>query len=619
MLECHLTTEQALPLVCLCSLLSFLTGVGIGGNDLSANFAMVVGSGSLNMKQAIIYCVVFELLGALFMGGKVSNTIRNGIVNPILFDRSADMVVGGMTCATFSSALWLFLSTQFGLPVSITHTVVGSVLGFAIFSVGSFEYVLFGGIKKIIVSWLLAPVLAAIVTALFFSFLRSKVLGAKGSFARAERALPYLMAFSLFVDLCFIFIEQPPVLNNTFALLMPQPMQFSLLTILIGMFSYWANLYLFPSTVAEAKGLSHFCWEAEVVTTRAMEDDETDPAETRSEASQPSTTLSHFALLREGTLDALVKSEGGFGPTRERGAETETNSATSHNAPAAIYRASSFSASDAKIVSRGSAVKIVSNSSGAAAKRVSFNQAPMVDATSATTILHHNRTTYGTLDTDEVSFGDSGEMDVGDEIAKHMNPIRYGGILVAHFNPRAEYLFTVLQVFAGAMSSFVHGAVAGANATATFMILYETFSRHYLSIDASSTSSDPLNSQWAILPAMLGITIGMCSLGARLMKTVGMDLVTVTPARGWTMQVGGTLVTMVCTGLGIPVSLSQCQVGAAIGCGVTDAGGTMAGVSWSVVFKIIAGWVVTLVIGSCTTGLTMRVLAHFYCGMQFYH
>ncbi|EPY15861.1 hypothetical protein STCU_11713 [Strigomonas culicis] len=95
------------------------------------------------------------------------------------------------------------------------------------------------------------------------------------------------------------------------------------------------------------------------------------------------------------------------------------------------------------------------------------------------------------------------------------------------------------------------------------------------------------------------------------MKTVGVELVTVTPARGWCIQVGGTFITMILTGLGIPVSLSQSQVGAAIGCGVLDA--KWRGVSWRLVGKIIGGWVVTLIISALTTGVAMILLGSYLC------
>lgn len=185
-----------------------------------------------------------------------------------------------------------------------------------------------------------------------------------------------------------------------------------------------------------------------------------------------------------------------------------------------------------------------------------------------------------------------------------LRPINFGGLLVKPFNPRAEYLFTVLQVIMGTISSFVHGAVAGANATTAFIILYDAFTNDELSI------SD-LTSTWSVLPAMLGMAIGMYALGSSLMKTVGVELVTVTPSRGWCIQFGGTLVTMVLTGVGIPVSLSQAQVGAAIGCGILDA--RSRGVSWGIVTKIITGWVITLIVSATTTALAMIVLGFFVC------
>lgn len=632
MLQCHLTIEQALPLVCMCSILSFLCGVGIGGNDLSANFAMVVGSGSLNMKQAIVYCVVFELLGAFFMGGHVSNMIRHGIIDAALFDMSPDMVVGGMTCATLSSALWLYLSTAFGLPVSITHTVVGSVLGFGIFSVGSFKYVRMDGLQLIVASWLVAPIFSAIATAVLFWIVRRFVLRAqlKRSFTLASRALPYCMFFSLMIDVGFIFIEQPPLLQRTLNRVMPTYASFTLLTALVAVGCHVANKLVLPGTVEEAKSLTTFCWESEVVTTQVKSGSNT-PVEQHS--AEPCGANEGMPLGDE-TVSIVLDD----GDVSSCGSTTASQRLHSHHRA----RMSSMSVMDSKLERQDTqeivvraAPRIVSilrkplNQGGstpppsehellASKRRVSYGSTTACDPHAGASVVSPLYSSRGP------TFDDSDEP-AGDALAGAMSPIRYGSdVTVRHFNPQSEYLFTVLQVLAGAMSSFVHGAVAGANATATFVILYDTFARHYLqdaiendSLDGDASAS-PLSVRWAMLPAMLGISIGMISLGSRLMKTVGMDLVTVTPARGWCMQVGGTLITMICTGIGIPVSLSQCQIGAAIGCGVTDAGGKLSGVSWRVVLKIMAGWILTLLIGSITTGLTMRVLAHVYCGLQFY-
>lgn len=957
MFECHLNIEEALPLVCLCSLLSFLCGVGIGGNDLSANFAMVVGSGSLNMKQAILCCVVFELLGAAFMGGRVSATIRNGIVDPLLYQQSPDMVIGGMLCATFSAALWLYLSTVFGLPVSITHTVVGSVLGFGIFSMGTFQYIRVGGIELIALSWLAAPVLSAVATAALFGVLRSVVLrgpggpegGSQGQFRsaggapaaiartsssssssssscstavgkpscgsrhsstgdasdkavneehdesvstmttvrnvrrrRLDRlrrlylrfhdqvvfrqalwAMPFCMALSLLIDLGFVFLAQPPILTQGLLprIMGSQPVMFVFGFVVIVAASLWAAWQVFPRTAEEARQQRAFCWEQEVVSTTtadvhrhhhhppaAQRSHKGDPRHPQGSVSQeelaeqeealpsapvallppqaaggaapttvtPTTTgaltvarhssgltrltsaIAHHQSIPERTMDVVVQAKPTTAPSTTTAGRPPIAPLTTASAAAAAKEMSSSSraprvaapgllqadvegaalTADNAVLQpitvqertsqfvaeataslpqrqqrphtdtetaqllpssssqRDSNVKQSASSSSSNRHRVAnygstttskSNQHNSATATTAAkndslvscgsypngtdneeeemrseeaAILLALRQAHGLNDValedllNDEADDDSApeELDHDDEIGRSFTssaaaqyssrrwfsrclpPIVYGGgkassspsapaaarssclrkegeeldgnvfenesgnnnnetedcVLVPAFYPPAEYLFTGLQVLAGAMSSFVHGAVAGANATATFTVLYEAFSRHYLTKRVvnrhgeesyiAASADDPsslLSSSWAMLPAMFGIAVGMASLGSRLMKTVGVDLVTVTPVRGWAIQVGATLVTMICTALGIPVSLSQCQVGAAIGCGVLDAGGWKHGVSWGLVGKIIGGWVVTLLIGSLTTGLTMRILAHYYCGMLF--
>lgn len=453
---------------------------------------MVVGSGALDMRRAIIYCTVFELLGAAFMGGHVSETIRTDIIDPVLLTERRDVVLIGMTCACFAAALWLYLSAVFGLPVSITHTVVGSFVGFAIFSTGSFQFVQFLGVVKILISWLFSPTAACVLTAGIFYLLRKYILEVKDrSFQRTVKSVPYCLGFSLLINLMFIVIEQTPLFSVTIAKFIPIRAQyFIILTTIFFVCCFFSFLKL-PRLAAEAKGRSSFVWLT--------------------------------ALSRVGN---------------------------------------------------------------------SRDSAPSSPAT------------YGTLAAGKV--GSPTGLDVADdwELDNTVPPMAFGGLAVTPFNPRAEFLFTLLQVVAGSVSSFVHGAVAGANATAAFVIFYDTFA-------ASKLNAGQIHSGWAVLPAMAGMAIGILTLGERLMKTVGAELVALTPARGWCIQIGATLVTMVFTGIGIPLSLSQAQVGAAIGCGLLDA--QWRGVSWRVVSKIACGWALTLVVASVTTGVLMWLLAFFYC------
>ncbi|KAG5490492.1 hypothetical protein JKF63_00612 [Porcisia hertigi] len=703
---CKVDVEATLPLVCIGTLLSFLCGVGIGANDLSANFAMVVGSGSLNMKQAIIYCTVFELLGAAFMGGHVSNTIRGGIVDPVLFSQNRDVVVIGMTCASFAAALWLYLSTVLGLPVSITHTVVGSILGFALFVTGGFAYVKSSGLVVVVISWVAAPIAACGVTALLFFLVRRDIFNVKGrSFEVAVSWLPHCLLASLLIDFFFIVIEQPPIMSQTFAQYIPLQAQYIVLLAFIFLFCWAAKAWVFPEVVTAAKSAQSFVWESDALRTepvdvwdvsprdevkissclnsrelpspmaaitsgrqpsqrhhhhhRQLQQVPADATATESMAAPaapqwPQTTQSDKVTLVP-TLSSLPLSpldSGLADHDRSECNSSDCQTVSRPGTPAPLHQncslvLSSISPSGNSFVCTGCKVRLTPVHTRSHPPALPLNPPPF---STSTALGSHNAkcarclpgrnlascdptdnerqqlqsvgvAMYGStqpavvsanteqgpvvvsLSTPSVHSEDEfGEEDWAMDHAMH--PIRFGGILIKPFNPRAEYLFTGLQVVAGSISSFVHGAVAGANATAAFVILYDAFTNHEL-------QEPGLSSRWAMLPAMLGIAIGMFGLGASLMKTVGMELVTVTPARGWCIQVGGTLVTMVLTGVGIPVSLSQSQIGAAIGCGVLDA--KLSGVSWGVVTKVATGWVVTVIISAATTALSTWLLASLLC------
>ncbi|KAH9599176.1 Phosphate transporter [Trypanosoma melophagium] len=646
--NCDLPLSRSLPLVCICSLFSFLCGVGIGANDLSANFAMVVGSGSLNMRQAIVYCTFFELLGAAFMGGHVSGTIRNGIVDPVLFSMNRDMVLIGMTCASFAVALWLYLSTVFGLPVSITHTVVGSILGFAISSSGSFAYVQPVGIVKIVISWLLAPIAAGVITSIIFYLLRKYILKVKGvSFQNALWSLPYCLAFSLIIELMFLMIEKPPILAVTVAQFMPLWVQYILLLLLIMGVCFFASSVLFPRLAEEARKQSSFVWESDVLRTE-VETPAAHPAASNTntntnnmDTSAVKTTMDDAAVGEEHLRFSFVTpTEVATTATHENVSERTDELSLQKSISIILHGTrgflqSSMEATDLNLLQQQHRVRTApvvrrsplpenlherDDQRGLTAS-VSMASTLLPTTTGTGTATTKPMTSYGTLEakrhlkkgepTSPMEESSPSLIDLYDEFAEPdwemdhpMQPIRFGGLLIKPFNPRAEYLYTALQVVAGSMSSFVHGAVAGANATATFVILYHAFA-------VGELREGPLDTTWAVLPAMLGIAIGMFTLGSRLMQTVGVELVTVTPARGWCIQVGSTLVTMLLTGVGIPVSLSQAQVGAAVGCGALDA--RAKGVAWGIVGKIVCGWVVTLVISAVTTAVAMQLLASVYC------
>ena len=109
---------------------------GIGGNDFANAMGTSVGSGAISVKQAIIIAAIFEFSGAFLAGGHVTKTIRKSIIDPTPIMGNHEILVYGMLSALIAAALWLTIASWMGWPVSTTHSIIGSIVGFAIVGIG---------------------------------------------------------------------------------------------------------------------------------------------------------------------------------------------------------------------------------------------------------------------------------------------------------------------------------------------------------------------------------------------------------------------------------------------------------------------------------------------------
>ena len=75
-----------LTLTIIILLAGFYMAWNIGANDVSNAMGTSVGSGALTLFKAVIIAGVLEFCGAFFLGGNVSRTLQQGLVNPDFFD-----------------------------------------------------------------------------------------------------------------------------------------------------------------------------------------------------------------------------------------------------------------------------------------------------------------------------------------------------------------------------------------------------------------------------------------------------------------------------------------------------------------------------------------------------
>lgn len=118
-------------------IIAFILAFGIGANDVANSFGTSVGAKVLTLRQAFVLACVFETLGAVLLGSKVSDTIRKGIIDITPYQNESSLLMVGNVAALSGSCVWLIAATLLRLPVSATHSIVGSTVGFALVAHGA--------------------------------------------------------------------------------------------------------------------------------------------------------------------------------------------------------------------------------------------------------------------------------------------------------------------------------------------------------------------------------------------------------------------------------------------------------------------------------------------------
>lgn len=164
----------------------------IGANDVANAMGTSVGAKSLTYKQAILIAAVAEFAGALFVGGHVSDTIRKGMVDPTIFSGIPMHLVYGMIASLIAAAIWLHVASYLGWPVSTTHSIVGAVVGFGVIA-GGLDAIHWGKVVKVVLSWVISPLMGALFAFLIFKFIHTQVFNKRNPLSQAKKIAPFLV------------------------------------------------------------------------------------------------------------------------------------------------------------------------------------------------------------------------------------------------------------------------------------------------------------------------------------------------------------------------------------------------------------------------------------------
>jgi PiT family inorganic phosphate transporter len=199
----------------LAGLLAMYMAWAIGANDVANAMGTSVGSGAITIAQAVIIAGIFEFAGAYFVGGHVTDTVRKGMLDQSLI--SDQQLLWGMLASLVSAATLLLAATTYGLPVSTTHAIVGSIIGFGAVAV-DFNAVAWGQVGLIAASWITSPLMGGVLAYLTFQFIRRCILDRDDPMAAAKRHGPMFFFAVTFVIGLVTFFKGLKNLNLDFDL-----------------------------------------------------------------------------------------------------------------------------------------------------------------------------------------------------------------------------------------------------------------------------------------------------------------------------------------------------------------------------------------------------------------
>eukprot|EP00171_Calliarthron_tuberculosum_P008452 IDg8452t1 len=539
-------------IVILGGFLAFTMAWGIGANDVANAFATSVGAGSLSLRGAskkIIDASVFDPVK--------SNGSSNG----------PEILMTGFLVALISSTTWLILATYLSLPVSTTHSIIGSLIGVGIAYRGSAAVIWISsgsGFKKlrgvvgVILSWVISPVLSGIFAIIVFLLVRHTVLRTKNPVRNGFLFLPLFYGLTIAVTLFFIIYKGSPKLKLDKKFSVGQAIGIAIgCGTVVSLLSWW---FLIPQAKRWVDR-----WEAREIAKMRNPDS----PETKVKKSKVNSVLEKVGINLE--IDEELDED-----------VIQMHDNVEKFDPKAEQLFSWLQVFTAAFDAFAHGANDVANSIGPFASIYQlYTNSGLI---SAPTNKPPNASISGVF-TEGLKKGDS--FKEGDKIPD-------GEAFCGSFEGVDFFSCKV---------RFPNLSQGDSNSKSKPFSIYDTEGKFKVTKTCFEKCSPggytKYSSQkkavelWILALGGIGIVAGLAMWGYRIIVAIGMKLTKLTPSRGFSIEIGAAITVIIASRIGLPVSTTHCQVGATMGVGLVEfKKGT---VNWKQFAYICAGWVFTVV------------------------
>ncbi|XP_060107661.1 sodium-dependent phosphate transporter 1 [Heteronotia binoei] len=637
-------------------IIAFILAFSVGANDVANSFGTAVGSGVVTLRQACILASIFETVGSVLLGAKVSETIRKGLIDVEMYNTTQELLMAGSISAMFGSAVWQLVASFLKLPISGTHCIVGATIGFSLVAKGQ-EGVKWSELLKVVLSWFISPLLSGIMSAALFFLVRMLILSKPDPVPNGLRALPIFYACTIGINLFSIMYSGAPLLG-------------------FDKIPLWGIILISAGSAVVCALIVWFC-----VCPRMKKKIE---QEIKSSPSESPLMKKKDSLKEQDEVKAAVDNRIG---ADDKSPATEVSVAPRR--AAAEERMVSFNLGDLEEVPERerlprTEMKETSIDSGAMqlpnGNLVQFNQAVSNQITSSGHYhtVHKDSGLYKELlhklHLAKVGdcMGDSGDkplrrnnsytsytmaicgMPLDSFRAKEAEPkpeemekLTWSGAdskkrirmdsYTSYCNavadphptdvdlrkaemgignrkgssssveewhdqdkPEVSLLFQFLQILTACFGSFAHGGNDVSNAIGPLVALYLV----YQTGDVASKVATPI---WLLLYGGVGICTGLWIWGRRVIQTMGKDLTPITPSSGFSIELASALTVVIASNIGLPISTTHCKVGSVVSVGWLR---SKKAVDWRLFRNIFMAWFVTVPISGLISAAIMALLKY---------
>lgn len=443
-----------------------------------------------------------------------------------------------MVTAVIGSSLWLTFATRIGAPVSTTHSIVGAIIGSGLACFGT-DSILWGwsGVAQIAVSWFVAPVLAGVFASILFLFTKICVLEREEKRLRnAFYVLPVYYCFTASV-LCLVIIWNggTETGNPSTLVIICAVIATAVVTLIVYL------LFFLP-----------------FYRRRVIDED--------------------WTLRWYHVFMGVLLYKRGIVPPRPDGVDVVndyyTHSTAVHSTDEERDRYTKRSAD--------LPVNTTTATHDTALDRLFCRLERFID--DGADMKWYN--IHGCTTRLWRAFTHGIRQDVLSSSSSFLaGDVQRRNLHAQHYDNKVEHLYSFLQALTAATTSFAHGANDVSNAVGPLSTIFVIWKTNTL----GTHTSVPL---WILLYGSLAIVLGLWTYGYHVMRNLGNRLTLHSPSRGFAMELGAALTTILATRLALPVSTTQSIVGATVFVGLCS--GDVKAVNYRMVGWCYLGWMLTV-------------------------